>query len=62
MGDVGDRTGRLGRQDSNLRISMKGSPFEASKEFPAISMNQGIRDFRLRVSAVDTVITVNGIF
>ena len=25
-------------------------PFEASKEFPAISMNQGIRDFRLSLA------------
>jgi hypothetical protein len=29
-----DRTGWLGRQDSNLRISIYRWPFEESKEFP----------------------------
>jgi hypothetical protein len=43
----GDRTGWLGRQDSNLRIFNERRLFEASKELPAISMNQGTRDFRL---------------
>jgi len=47
------RTGWLGRQDSNLRISNQGWLFEASKEFPAIPMNQGIRDFCLRL-AIDS--------
>jgi hypothetical protein len=36
-----------------LRISIQGWLFEASKEFPAIPMNQGIRDFCLRL-AIDS--------
>ena len=41
------RTGWLRREDLNMRISIYRWPFEELMEFPPISMNWGIRDFRL---------------